>query len=335
MDLTGPGKIRGVFAWLGGFDPATGPGGGHYLPTVSSGFYRYRYTISKTAGGQVQPQASSDLSTWNSRGLSQTLLSENEATATVELAVPALGKIYTRLNADVPAYYPDMIKVAGGALPADSWAGAQSVDAFYIGKYEVQWSEWQSVRTWALAHGYTMSEGAGRGVAYPVTDVNWYDVLKWCNARSEQEGLVPVYTVGGAPYRTGDDAVPEVQVSATGYRLPSEKEWEFAARGGVATHGYEYSGSNDIDAVAWNEGNSGGATHPVGTKLGNELSLFDLSGNVWEWCFDAYSGTYRVFRGGGWYFDALSCRVADRNSYGYPGNQHLLLGFRVFRSSAP
>jgi hypothetical protein len=84
---------------------------------------------------------------WNSRGLSQTALSENEATATVELLVPALGKIYTGLKADVPAYYPDMIKVAGGAMLADSWAGVQSVDAFYIGKYEVRWSEWQSMRT--------------------------------------------------------------------------------------------------------------------------------------------------------------------------------------------
>ena len=107
-----------MFAWLGGFDPATGPGEGQYLPTVSGGFYRYRYAISKTAGGQVQPQASGDLVSWNSRGLSQTLLNENEATATVELEVPALGKIYTRLKADLPTYDPDMIKVAGGALPA-------------------------------------------------------------------------------------------------------------------------------------------------------------------------------------------------------------------------
>jgi formylglycine-generating enzyme required for sulfatase activity len=207
------------------------------------------------------------------------------------------------------------------------------VDAFYIGKYEVQWGEWQSVRTWALGRGYAIGVGAGRGAAYPVTDVNWYDVLKWCNARSEQEGLAPVYTVAGAPYRTGD-AVPAVQASATGYRLPSEKEWEFAARGGVATHGYEYSGSNDIDAVVWYDGNSGGTTHAVGTKLANELGVFDLSGNVWEWCFDAYSGTRRVSRGGSWEGFDYYCWVANRGNY-YPGPQGSDLGFRVLRSSAP
>jgi formylglycine-generating enzyme required for sulfatase activity len=226
-----------------------------------------------------------------------------------------------------------MIKVAGGSLPADSWAGVQSVDAFYIGKYEVRWSEWQSVRTWALAHGYAISVGAGRGAEYPVTDVNWYDVLKWCNARSEQEGLSPVYTVAGAPYRTGD-AVPAVQASAKGYRLPSEKEWEFAARGGVSTHGYTYSGSNNVDAVAWYYDNSGGATHVVGTKLANELGLFDLSGNAWEWCFDAYSGSRRVLRGGSWSGNAIGCRAANR-SYDYPAYQGSILGFRVLRSSVP
>ena len=227
-----------------------------------------------------------------------------------------------------------MVRVTGGALPADSWAGAQRVDAFYIGKYEVQWSEWQSVRSWAVTHGYSFGAGAGRGAAYPVTDVNWYDALKWCNARSEQEGLAPVYTVTGAPYRTGD-AVPDVSSSAKGYRLPSEKEWEFAARGGVLTHGYTYSGSNDINAVAWYDGNSGGAIHTVGTKLANELDLFDMSGNAWEWCFDVYSGTDRVNRGGGWSYDADLCRAAVHGKADFPGSRNDYLGFRVLRSSVP
>ena len=333
MDLTGPGKIQGVFAWLGGFDPATGPGEGQYLPTVSGGFYRHRYAISKTAGGQVQPQASSDLSTWNSRGLSQTLLSVNEAAATVELAVPALGKIYTRLKADLPVYRA-IIKVAGGWLPSDSWFGGQSVETFYIGNYEVQWGEWQRVRSWALDHGYAIGEGAGRGPDYPVTDENWYDAIKWCNARSEQEGLAPVYMVGGVPYRTGE-IDPDVSASANGYRLPSATEWEFAARGGIATHGYTYSGSNDVDAVAWYGSNAGGTTHPVGTKAGNELGLFDMSGNAVEWCFDAaldaFLGRIRIFRGGDWASSASGCRVA----FYYPVLQNYPVGFRVVRSSVP
>jgi formylglycine-generating enzyme required for sulfatase activity len=309
------------------------------LPTVSGGFYRYRYAISKTAGGQVQPQASSDLASWNSRGLSQTVLSESEVAATIELAVPAAGRIYTRLKADMPFYDPNIIKVASGALPADSWAGAQSVEAFYIGKYEVQWSEWQSVRTWGLAHGYAMRAGAGRGAEDPVTDVNWYDVLKWCNARSEQEGLAPVYTVGGEAYRTGD-AVPDVTASAKGYRLPSEKEWEFAARGGVSTHGYEYSGDNNISSVAWYDANSSPFIHSVGTKAGNELGLYDMSGNAWEWCFDKYeaqtpSNPYRVIRGGGWYDYYYFCRSGYRSSSLPDYASHVGIGFRVVRSSVP
>ena len=333
LEVTGPGKIQGVFAWLGGFDPVAGPGAGQYVPTVSGGFYRYRYAISKTAGGQVQPQVSRDLATWSSRGLSQIVLRENEAAAMVELAVPAAGKIYTRLKADLPVYDPDMIKVAGGALPADSWAGVQSVDAFYMGKYEVRWGAWQRVRAWALGRGYFMGEGAGVGREYPVTNVTWYDVLKWCNARSEQEGLAPVYTVGGVPYRN-DDAVPEVSASARGYRLPSEKEWEFAARGGVATQGYEYSGSNEINAVAWYSGNAGGTTYAVGFKLGNELGLFDMSGNASEWCFDAYAGAYRVIRGGSRFSFANYCRAARRD-YSFWGQQNYDLGFRVARSWVP
>jgi formylglycine-generating enzyme required for sulfatase activity len=203
---------------------------------------------------------------------------------------------------------------------------------------ETTWGQWQSVRTWAAANGYDLGGvGGGSGDSYPVTDVSWYHVVKWCNARSEMEGLTPAYTVNSSPYRTGD-SWPEVNASANGYRLPGEAEWEFAARGGVNTQNYEYSGSNDPDAVAWYSDNSGYVTHSVATKQANELGLSDMSGNIWEWCYDwypGYEGAVRVGRGGGWHDGgAFSCRVAYRSGDS-PSSTSVSLGFRVARSSVP
>jgi hypothetical protein len=230
---------------------------------------------------------------------------------------------------------PGFAEVEAGNLPASSWAGAQSVDSFYMAKTEVTWSEFQTVRTWAAANGYDIgSVGSGTGPNRPVTDVSWFQSLKWCNARSEKEGLSPVYKVDTAVYRTGN-SVPTVDATANGYRLPSEKEWEFAARGGVKTNGYEYSGSSDINAVAWYYSNSGNSTHQdVATKLANELGLSDMSGNVWEWCFDIYSGSNRVYRGGNWRSFAFGCRVAFRSGSN-PTFSYDDFGFRVARSSVP
>jgi formylglycine-generating enzyme required for sulfatase activity len=223
--------------------------------------------------------------------------------------------------------------VAAGALPVSSWAGAQVVDAFLMAKTEVTWSEFQTVRAWAAANGYDIgSVGSGTGPNRPVTNVSWYQTQKWCNARSEKEGLTPVYKIGAAVYRTGD-SVPTVDAEANGYHLPSEKEWEFAARGGVKTNGYEYSGSSDINTVAWYLSNSGSSTKNVATKLANELGLSDMSGNVWEWCFDIYSGAFRVIRGGSWLDVAYDCRVANRG-FGNPSDSYSYVGFRLARSSA-
>ena len=129
------------------------------------------------------------------------------------------------------------------------------------------------------------------------------------------------------------------------YRLPTEAEWEFAARGGKQSNGYTYSGSNTISDVAWYSSNSGGKTHPVGTKSPNELGIYDMSGNVWEWCSDWYSsgyyssslstdptgptsGSVRVLRGGSWYYGAGYCRVAFRCS-SYPSSSGYNDGFRI------
>ena len=333
------GGMQAMFAWLGGVEPTTGPAVGTYQPSVSSGIYQFRYCVDKAATGMTQPQVSTDLVNWDSRRMKQTLISEDSTSAVIELSVAATGKTFSRLAANVPMYAPPaptgFVYVAAGTLPSSSQLSGQSVAAFYIAKTEITWGQWQSVRTYAAANGYDIgSAGAGSGTDYPVTNVSWYQVVKWCNARSEQEGLTPAYKVNGSVYKTGDSA-PTVDAAANGYRLPSEAQWEFAARGGVSTQNYEYSGSNDINAVAWYYYNSGNATHAVGTKLANELGVSDMSGNVWEWCENWYSGAAgldRVYRGGGWGDFAGVCRVADRNGHD-PSYSAGNFGFRVARSS--
>lgn len=212
-----------------------------------------------------------------------------------------------------------MVTVQGGTLPQSSGLAGTTVSSFIIGKYEVTWREWQEVRSWGISNGYTdLAVGAGSSPRDPVRLVNQFDMVKWCNARSEMEGLTPVYLVNGQTYRVGMpyySNIFSVNRFANGYRLPTEAEWEWAARGGVNSQDFIYSGSNDPDLVAWHRGNSSSApvdlsegrgSWPVGSKLPNELGLHDMSGNVWEivslgggWTFS------RDERGGGWNHDAL------------------------------
>jgi len=186
-----------------------------------------------------------------------------------------------------------LVFVKGGELPRDSQLAGTKLQDFEIAKFEVTWAEWKEAREWSMVKGYDLGDiGSGSGDDHPVRDVNWYDVVKWCNARSEMDGLRPVYKAGGKVYRRGEFGLNgstevDASVGANGYRLPSEAEWEWAARGGVKTNEYVYSGSNDLGSVGWFWENSKGAsvnlvegkgTHPVGLKQPNELGLYDMSG---------------------------------------------------------
>ena len=230
----------------------------------------------------------------------------------------------------------ELVEVKGGELPGYSRVEEKRVWSFWLGKYAVTWGEWKEVREWAVKNGYELEEGRGEGEKHPVTDVNWYSVVKWCNARSEKEGLEAFYYALGEVYRSGEEDEIQILFVADGYRLPRDGEWEWEARGGVKGKGCEYSGSNDLREVGWYGENSEGETHEVGMKKANELGIYDLSGNVWEWCFDQWgsTGTLRELRGGSWDDIASYARVSSPSEYG-PSGSKVYFGFRLARSSVP
>lgn len=226
-----------------------------------------------------------------------------------------------------------MVLIQGGRLPGQSSLAGIEVLTFKIANTETTWREWQDVRDYAVRNGFDLeTAGHGDGDAFPARGISWFSAVKWCNAKSLKESLRPVYSVNNAPYRTGE-SVPVVDAAADGYRLPTDAEWEWAARGGARSKGFGFSGSNEVNEVAWFSGNNNpNGPKPVATKNPNELALYDMTGNVWEWCWDALpSGEHRRFRSASYDDPPIALRVGLQHGT-WPGNSGEDIGFRYARN---
>jgi formylglycine-generating enzyme required for sulfatase activity len=240
--------------------------------------------------------------------------------------------------------YPRMVAVAGGTFVMGSGEASfrqterihqVNLKSFFISETEVTQELYQAV--------INENPSLFKGNEYPVENVSWLDAVKFCNALSEQCGLVPVYTIEG-------DTVTWNREFG-GFRLPTEAEWEYAARGGQSGFLGElgkagYAGGLTAGDVAWYSANSGRRTQPVRKKLPNELGIYDMSGNVWEWCWDWYgdyasdpvydpegppSGRNRVFRGGAFFNPVNQLRVSFRIG-NPPSSKANSVGFRIARN---
>lgn len=226
-----------------------------------------------------------------------------------------------------------------------------TVSSFRMSQHEITMEQFVAVT--GLTNPSTFFTGVVNG---PVQCTSWYHALVFCNKLSILDGLTPVYSIGGSTDPANWGAIPTsdnitwdavvADWSANGYRLPTEAEWLFAAQGGNSSNDYFYAGSNNVGDVAWYSGNSSNTTHTVGTKAANELGLKDMSGNVWEWCWDwssndpigpqtdyrgPASGIYRILGGGSYIDDASYCINSITWIYYNPSTRMIYGGFRIVR----
>jgi len=274
----------------------------------------------------------------------------------------------------------EMVRVEGGTFELGRELGGHAsgdttpvstvtLTGFYMGKFLVTQGEWYDVMGNRPSF-FTGTNIWGGGTApetfdrrdLPVERVSWYDAIVFANRLSELRGLTPAYEMQTAANTSEWSTDPatwgalpmsnnarwnnvRVITGSTGYRLPTEAQWEFAAKGGNEGETYTFSGSNDADEVAWHNGNSGGRTRPVGTLAPNGLGIYDMSGNVWEWVWDwwgsytseaktdptgASSGTDRVLRSGCWNVAGVNSRSVNRQT-ALPDNRFTYIGFRLVR----
>jgi sulfatase modifying factor 1 len=328
-----------------------------------------RFGVHSDLGTTNQIQYCTNLSETNWVVLTNLLVAQSPYWFVDMAAPPASQRFYRVLafgtNSPVP---PDMALIPAGSFTMgncmDPSEGNSSelplhtvyVSAFYMDRYEVTKALWDTVKSWNGGNGYSYDyAGSGKASTHPVQTIDWYDCVKWCNARSQKEGLTPCYyTDSGLTlvYKT-NQAAPFVKWAANGYRLPTEAEWEKAARGGASGHRFPWS---DVDTITQSRANyysywSGGVpyypydvnptsgyhptfndgvypyTSPVGYFAANGYGLYDMAGNVWEWCWDWYgayssssqtdprgpaSGASRGSRGGSCSYYARTCRTAIR-----------------------